>query len=307
MHYLAYVESPYQLKNAVEFISRYELEGSSKIVIRKNGSSKQNEQFESLVKKECIDNVTYLNFKNSGLARYLTYPWLMLILFKYLISSDGLIVGDARSIVVKPLARLAELFKKKIILVDDGLYLFNYVYRILGKNYTLYTSLPIEERISKQKSSLKVIAQPYEQLNISKKEEESITFIGMKLPEIGFMEESVYIHYVKYIADKYSHLELNYYAHREENISKLNQIELLGFNIVKPNISIEDYFLEKGADKGIYISFYSTALANLSKMISTEEFYYIKPDIEQFPSPNRKAIIECYEYLSLLKITECKI
>lgn len=307
MHYLVYVESPYQLENAIDFIHKGNEDKSAIFIVRDNGNLKQIEQFKFLVKKKCIENVYYIKFESSGLVRYLTYPWLMLLLFKYLIMSKALIVGDARSIVVKPLAKLAELINRNVILVDDGLYLFNYVYQILDKNYILYTSLPIAERISNKKSFLQVITQSHEQFNIPVVGEESISFIGMKLPEIGFMEESVYINYVKCIAGRYSHLKLNYYAHREESISKLDQVALLGFNIVKPNISIEDYFLEKGGDKGVYISFYSTALANLSKLISTEEFYYIKPDIEQFPSPNRKAIIECYEYLSLLKIKECKI
>lgn len=307
MRYLVYVESPYQLKNAVSYISITKGKGIAKYIVRNNGNNKQFEQFKSLVDKECLENVIYLNLEKSGLIRYLTYPWLMLFLFKCLISSDALIVGDARSIVVKPLARSAGWIKRNVILVDDGLYLFNFVYHILDKHYILYTSLPLLERISNHNTSLTVLTQGHEEINISEGCGERMSFIGMKLPEIGFMESSIYINYVKSIADRYSHLELNYYAHREESSCKLDQVAMLGFNIIKPKLSIEDYFLAQGGDRGVYISFYSTALANLSKMIPTEEFYYIKPDIEQFPLENRKAIIDCYDYFNLLKIKEYKL
>ena len=307
MSILVYVESPYQLENAIKYLNTCQKSGGARIVVRNNSNATQFNQIENLVSSLELRNVSFIHLPGSGLARLLLYPLAVLVVFFKALFSTVIIIGDARSVVASPLVKISEAFKKEIILVDDGLYLLSFIRRILKKNYTIYTRLPLKSIIEESSSTLSF--KPSEILKFSCQNDFSgrVNFIGMKISEIGFISEESYINYLKEVRKKFKDCSFYYYSHRGESLKKLSLIEKVGYEVITPAMSIEIYLNEKGVYKGIYITFFSTALYNLSLMVCDGIFYYIKVKGEAFPNLQTDSVLECYKLFKSAGLEELDI
>ena len=90
-------------------------------------------------------------------------------------------------------------------------------------------------------------------------------FLGSSVSDIGFMNEDVYLGFLKKIHAGHSEKTLYYYPHRKENKTKLLNIQKIGFTIVKLDCPFEDMFEEAERFAGKICSFHcSTVLDNIS-------------------------------------------
>jgi|GEM_PF-5938955 len=307
MSVLVYVESPYQLENAIKYLLDGNKSEGFRVIIRDNSNETQLSQMKSLISNSGLIDVSFIKLTGGGLMRLLLYPFVLLrVLYKGVFSTT-VIIGDARSIVAFPLIKLAEVFNRRIVLVDDGLYLLSYIKNIFRKKYTVYTRLPLGALI--EKNSMSLIFKPCEITKAPCKADFSgqVNFIGMKISEIGFVTEKFYIEYLKKILQKFNGHSFNYYAHRGESLDKLRIIEKIGYKVITPSISIEKYLIDKGAYKGIYVTFFSTALYNLSMMVSCGEFYFIRVRGGEFFHLQTSNVLECYKLFSTAGLKELNI
>lgn len=305
MNTIAYIESPYQLLNALEYLSLSDRK-KIKFIIRNNGSEKQQLQLEEVLKKINEAKVIHFFLPQTGLLKGFRVINLLLTLLFFSIFYDEIIIGDARSIIAKLILPIFNITNKSIVLVDDGLYLLSYVKNIVSYKYTIFTNLPLESNIEETGAvKLRFLKKKF-----NKKAavgENNLNFIGMKLSEVKLMDEDVYIDVLCKVVSGYPSATVNYYAHRGENESKLKKLIDKGFIVHRNSLPIEEYFLTYGAPKGAFYTFYSTALYNLSNMLEGCVFYAIEPEISYWPMRSRENIGLCYELFRGSNINTCSI
>lgn len=293
MKVLVYVESPYQLVNALSYLDNNPL-SKVKVLIRDNGSKLQRKQFEKIVNMTGGLSFEFVYLPNNILKKSTLLPLIIGRMIKYIFFCKTVILGDARSIVAKLILPICSLMRKQIVLVDDGLYLLSFVNKIISKNYVLFSCLPLLKFID-NKSPIqltfiedKVVKAPVHNGN-------NLCFIGMKLPEIGFMDIDVYMGVLKTLARGNKDKSLIYYAHRAEDINKLKDIQKLGFDVIQGDMPLEQLFIKQGAPQGEFYTFYSTAIYNISRMLDSCQFFAIEPDLTLWPVSARDNIGMCYE------------
>lgn len=303
MRVFLYIESPYQLANAINYLEFDNTYTCREILVRDNGNQTQTKQLKNLLRKSKLDNATFFYCPGGGVGRLLALPLLILKLLLKSFVADTVVVGDARPLVVRGLLGLTKLMKKKVVLVDDGLYLLNYVNKIKNETFFLYTNLPIRNKLHGQVSKLRVHEVASKPAKLNDKDEKSIGFIGMKLVEIGFISYDEYFFFLKKVKNSFDGYNLKYYSHREEDDSKLDEISSMGFKVVKSDISIEEYIYEYGGDHS-YVTFYSTALFNVRKMLPSANCSFIRPTLGTYPKSHQKNIDLCYELFDAAGINE---
>lgn len=304
MDTLVYVESPYQLENAISFLDECNKREGVKIVIRNNLNALQLNQFKKLVNTLPSIELIYLKLPAFGIFKFLYYPFVLFFLLLKSSTASTILIGDARSIVAFPLLKALKFSNKQVVLVDDGLYMLSYIKNIFDKPYTIYSSLPLEKIIEKNSKTLTFQYCQIDTVEALTDNSRSVYFIGMKITEICFISEELYFNYLKKIKLKFNEYTHYYFPHRGESINKLKVIEGLGFTIIKPEISIEDYFKKERTYGGVFITFFSTALYNLSQMIGNADFYYIKVDNKDFPELQTQSVLECYSLFCQAKLKE---
>ena len=290
MNALVYVESPYQLLNSISYLEEKKCRQTD-FFIRDNGSTLQKKQFETIVNRHSLV-VEYFSVPSRGYFRYLTSVLFILRLICSIYKYNNLIVGDVRSVILKFTLPIIERMNINIILVDDGLYLLSHVKKILHKEYTIFSNLPLNLSMNKD-SKLKYIYSEPKRYNNSEKY--GVGFVGMKICEIGFMEFDEYIKVLKNILHKYKSSSYIYYAHRGENLNKLKSISDIGFEVIQPDLPLEEFLIKNPPPKGIYLTFYSTAIFNMYNMYENCDFIAIKRDLDSWPSQYREGISLCYK------------
>lgn len=262
------VESPYQLLNALSLLDKIAVNlRDCHIFIRDNGNQKQKKQISNLG----IDgNLKYFYLPSKGVMKL---PCLFLFYVKYatlLFFSKNIIIGDARSVVSRPFLKL---LRKKLFFVDDGFYLISHIEKLRNCNCTIFTSLPINRKLEDRciilRNELPEIMH-YES-------NESVSFVGQPLVELGFINSKLFIEHLKnvlkYFSTDFTHF--NYFAHRNELSEKLDDIKAVGFKIIHLPMSMESYFHHDKAPSGVFLSYYSTALFNISLAHKNADFYFI--------------------------------
>lgn len=300
---LAIIESPYQLQNTMSLFDYLKVDKSQvTLLIRDNGNKTQQQQFSAHLNGM---KPTYFYLPAIGLKKV---PLLIYFYFRYFISLlmvESLVLGDARSILCGPLLKASKYFSKKVYLVDDGLYLLSFIEKLEQVKCTIYTSLPLASRHTSKFSIIKKEVEKFSRYD----DEESVTFIGQHLVELGFLSEAEYIsdlnEIIKHYSDRYK--AFNYYTHRSESEVKIKKISDIGFNVIFLPTSIEKKFFEQKAPIGVFISFYSTALLNICLAHRGSSFYFIS---KTFSLPDRKiisAIDSCHKVMELAGISGLEI
>lgn len=300
---LAIIESPYQLQNSLSLFDTLGIKNKDrKILVRDNGNEIQKKQY--MLNKLNAD-VMFFYLPARGIKKV---PLLMYFYLKYfylLLSTKCLVIGDARSIICRPLIKLLKYFNKKVYLVDDGLYLLSHVSKLEKVNCTIYTSLPIVET---KDSSFFVLKKEIAKFSDYERNK-SVSFIGQHLVELGFISEDKYISELRKIIDLYKdeYINFNYYMHRSESESKIKQVEVAGFNVISLPTSIESYFYENKAPQGVFISFYSTALLNIFNAHKGSDFYFISKLLTLPSDEVINSIGVCHNVMKLAGICELEV
>mgnify|MGYP001252650577 FL=1 len=117
----------------------------------------------------------------------------------------------------------------------------------------------------------------------------SVIFIGQPLIQGGYLTETEYIRYIKYVRDI---LEpggnIIYRAHPLEK--KLNYLEGLGVTIMKSDfVPVESYIYYSGSGLSVY-SFLSTSLLHIKKFKNVDKLISLKPS-------NKKKLEPYYSFL----------
>lgn len=298
---IVYVESPYQLTNAIKLINSKKIEDVSNsnfyFLIRDNGTSNQVRQYQEIIKDKLVSNVCkFIKIERESKAKYHKIIYAIFIISIKIYKTKTLIVGDIRTPVIKPFFLVLNFFKLKVYLVDDGLYLAHDIEKLNGLNINIFTSLPLENKITC--NSLKLIKNEIGFFD-SYRPGLSKVFIGQNLVEVGFLEEQEYIYRVAQFYNKsFDGIQRAlYYPHRYEDVNKLKKIEDLGYEIIFLNKPIEQDFSENGAPDGVFASFYSTALLNLKNMHKCHSFYYLDTDAYLCSHSQREDIKVCQEMM----------
>lgn len=297
---IAIVESPYQLQNALSLFNKLGLEGDDcQILIRDNGNKVQKKQF---LEQNISVKLTFFYLPANGLLKIPLLIWFYLKFIFLFFLTKKITLGDARSIVCKPLLTF---LRKDFYLVDDGLYLISHINKLSKVNCNIYTSLPLK---AKKTDKFTIINKETPQFSVYDNLK-SVSFIGQHLVELGFVSEEDYFQQLntikKFYADDYSYF--TYYAHRYESDEKLEKIKETGFNVIHLPMSIEQYFYENRAPSGVFISFYSTALLNIYLAHVSKEFYYIEGLISPPTERINASINLCHEAMKTAGIRVLEI
>lgn len=264
--------------------------GGCRIFVRDNGNSRQKKQFTN---QQGNLELTYFYLPINGVLKIPLLFWFYMKYFLLLFFSEELTLGDARSIVCRPLLSLSPIMKKKIYLVDDGFYLISHIDQLRSTKCFIYTSLPLKI----METDKFIIIKKQTPMFIKYNKTGSVSFIGQPLVELGFIKDTNFFKHLEYVlhcfSSDYEHFD--YYAHRNESEEKLNKLRCLGFKVIHLPISIESYFYHNKAPKGIFISYYSTALLNVLLAHSNSEFYFIDDKLEVKDRSVNNTVMLCYK------------
>ena len=300
---LAIVESPYQLQNTLSLFEYLKVDKRQvKLLIRNNGNKTQQEQYSSQLNG--IKPI-YFYLPAKGLSKFPLFIYFYLKYFFSFLMAKSIVLGDARSIACRPLLKESIYFNKDVYLVDDGLYLLSYIEKLEQVKCTIYTSLPLKPG---RKSKFSIIRKEVEEFS-SYDDTKSVNFIGQHLVELGFLSEEEYLSYLNEIIKSYSdrYEVFNYFTHRSESKDKINKISDVGYNVIYLPSSIENYFYEKNAPTGVFISFYSTALLNIYLAHRGSSFYFISKVFHLPGSEINNAIASCHKVMKLAGINALEI
>ena len=289
-----FVESPLQFSNAVTLIKFKKLVPI--IVVRLNGEIDNDSQLSELT-LNFSGTRKFINIKKSNKFT-LFYSTIKLMLFFTSLKWRGCscFLGDWRSIWMKAVAY--SINPNKVNVIDDGFatltvinQLENKIARNNTKGYllnckrfrpTFYTYFPVESDV------LNVINLSAKNNNSSivKEVVNTIMFIGAPLVEKQIIKCEDYLLYItkalsKYPENQYKNIE--YVPHRAEHSDNYNRVAALDnrVSIKKLDQPIEDYINKNKEVPAVFLSFYSTALYNLSEYAekSTAVAIYLPFDI----------------------------
>lgn len=305
---LALVESPYQLNNVFAY---FELHGHAKkqhkVIIRDNGNKTQLKQYKNLIEKYQTENITteFIFFPASGVVRLVYLILLLCRLIPLSLLHKQQVLGDARSILIKPVIIISKLFRKNITLVDDGLYLVNHCKKLGNYPFKIFTSLPITP-LEKQKYT--VIANNPPKFTAYEAEPTKV-FIGQNIVELGFVSESTYLKAVEAFFETATTGESKkvYISHRKESKNKEKKLKELGCEVLNLDLPIEEYFYKNGAPIGLIGSCYSTALINIKMAHERAVFYFCNISLSQASEQVRKNVDNCHKVMKRVGIEELRL
>jgi len=138
------------------------------------------------------------------------------------------------------------------------------------------------------------------------KKSEHIYFLGQNLVEVGWMEEKVYLKYVKYIASMF-HQKIIYKPHRTETVTKAYSSLWNENFVIDEEIHqgpIEYALVNNNIYPSVVISFFSSALFSLDKIFDKASIYSIKIEKKDLilKNDNLNIIDDCYAFLSSTKV-----
>lgn len=298
---LVYVESPYQLINAVECLRDIAVSDAS-FMLRDNGNVVQNKQFQKIIAVEDIKNLrVYYCPTKSWLKLFFVIRLASALMFKTWTHSL-IVTGAWQSIIVKLGLKWNSFKYKNIYLVDDGTILFSLLEKIKDSPFTLFSRMPLAEYIKSSgisKHSLKIKKQCSKKIKVI---DVGVCFIGSPIVELEMFPQDAYYKVLTQIRKRHCDDALYYYAHRSENQENLSVVKRLGYVVVKPDLPLEDYLREHGGCAGPYYSFYSTAMINLSEMLPSSKFYAIRPSPNIWPRKDQNDIEDIYKFFRMSKI-----
>jgi len=292
------IESPLQLINYLKLRNKYECD---RVILRCNTSGNTHIQLKNLCERYSVKFKSCC-FEEKGSFQYF-YSFLrvaLILFFERIFSKNIFICGDARSVVFKA-SRF--FFWEKIILVDDGMYLYPYAkeYPFKLKGLSIYTSLPIEE------SSLYEVIESEPANIIGGVESADVFFIGSKVVDAGIITLDCFLNLMASVFHYFAPLNdgvFYYIAHRDESGKVLSEVCKIGFTVKTYTLPIEVEMIGADITPKAFVSFYSTALYNLSTTLNAEYFSVVIPSCDI--NKNVDAVIEIYELFKKLKSIEVK-
>jgi hypothetical protein len=303
MKALILIESAYQLANFIKFKQHMGISDFT-LFIRDNANPHQLEQCIKILHHNRITNFNIFKLPSEGWSKFFLIPFVLLRLLFHFFQKKVVVLGDLRSSVSFFILKFSSVFYKEIIVVDDGLYILNYLKKIQHRKYTIHSNLPLTKYLSTKESKLTLYQ--YTDSTFALNKEVALHFVGQKLSEIGLIDEKTYLNYLDDIKVKFKYEKNIYFAHRDEELGKLQKIKTLGYDVIKPSVPLEDYMLDVGAMGGTYVTFYSTAVYNLKQRIPHALFFAIQPNRKFWKKDDISSIKACYDLFKCVGIEVLK-
>lgn len=237
----AYIESPYQVLGAFEYIMQHNVHVDW--IIRKSNSLNNSQIISTLdfleIDKKCIRFIPEISSKSSLI-------WISLVLKLML---RPVLLGD-------PGSKIGRFFLKKIIL-DDGTYNILYIRKFPRKRY--WTIFDYRARNNFEFINLRL---KLSELNLL--QSDYVYFIGQPLSELNILSEQEYLNIIESFSMKY---KLIYFPHRRESHDKIRQLEV-PVHYSKGPLELE--LIHMGERPAFIIGFYSTALYTIKQIYGIE-------------------------------------
>lgn len=289
LDWLIYVESAFQLRNALDFLSSRGA-SSCHYIIRLNGVKKNDNEMLRVATANRIKYTTVRLPKN-GLSKVFLVIYVLAIVSFYFVRARKVVIGDQRSIIyrlVKPILSGALYF------VDDGAYSFSALQKVDGlkdEGATWITRF----RILAEKSE-NIIYFPF--IKNKAKFSDYALIVGAPLSECGVLSKDDHKLCIEEIVlglKERGFSNILYFPHREERVPLING----DVSILRSENSVED-FLESRLDNfpKVVASFYSTAIfLILEKFSGVDVFYFDITDRKSFDEKRFVSVVHVYETL----------
>lgn len=273
------VESPFQLLCAYEAIEYFKTNDNI-LIIRYASNTVNNTQLKKIIDSSLFSKIYELDIVSISNVLYYS-PLLLKIL--YLKKNNNIFLGDYRGKLMHIIYRLVS--RKKIVILDDGLYTLD-LYEKMKNNkvqkinlFTIFDLKPLSDKHNIYKNKFTKFKNNITTININK---ENIFFLGAGTVEAGYIQEELYVEYIKKIKKYYEAQNLNfiYIPHRRENLIKFNKINML--NIKRFEYPSEIQFMFDKITPYRIASFYSTTLITLKYLydvVYVDSFPYRYDDL----------------------------
>lgn len=325
------IESPLQLLNAIEAKTYYQLKNEDSLLLLQNGEIPESlEQMKSMINADIWPNVRIVG-TGKGKISWFTRMIALKKIAKKVGQINLLFLGDYRSDLMKDFANTVNY--KKLVVIDDGAATINTYKNLVGKEeinvnhfsnlsktemiknitkkilyfgnapssftpkqidlFTVY-NLPSENRVKVHKNEYYY----HKSINKQKLVEGKIYFLGAPLSEKKVIKSNEeYFNYLLLIKESLPKLPIVYVPHRAEESDKIRKIKELGFNIEQNHTCVEHMMIYSNTIPEYIISFYSSALINLKKMMSPEvKIISYQLPYEDLEPKMRSTIKSVYDY-----------
>lgn len=328
-HALFMVQSPLHIHNAREAIAEFDITQSTFLVVTSKHNSKWAKMMISALPGDaktlfCERNDFDLEQCTQGYVKHIT--WLKEQAF------DLVFFSDSRLYIFVDIVN--SLQHPSTYLMDDGTGIIQTVESLkrTGRYFDLTkSSSPIRqkeiERVKKKyglwqlkpvkydlftafdfKSCdlFKVVANPMNQIvkKHAKNDREKVLFLGQPFVKYGYIPQELYVAHIKTIQEYYTGMEFHYLAHPREDEDYLGVLQdCFGINMVKTQLSVEQYLLQSTLPPSVLCSFCSAALWYVAKFQSG-----IQVDAHRFNNgcftSDTKLTMSRSSHLSILDIIE---
>jgi len=264
--YIMFVESPFQLLQAVEYLHKKNIEDYS-LFIRLNQVEENNRQLRAVLSWAAIqsDSIFKLEFSYHSLL-------CLTRLFVHVVTGHNIVFGDENSVVFRALSYFLK--REKVTLLDDG------VATLMSNRDSIYLRFSI---FFGKADIFNTFDYLRSQLIDENRREVNI-IIGGKLVEEGICSKETYMHVLsRMVTDaKENGFPIVYIPHRGEHDANLEELKAnFSIDIIRNTMPIEMIGLECGCTPVALFSVLSTALFSLSLIYKNTKLnlYPIPPDL----------------------------
>ena len=291
MKNLIIVSTQFQLLNSIELIKSHLKEKNFSLILFY--STKFNEeQILRLAKKHQIKIL--FKIKQKTLIQYVN------LFFKTItnINVNTLIIGNIEDNMMKVSLRIIGF--KNLYFVDDG----NILENVNNKPSFLNKHLPVTYFSFfnlKSNNYYKFIENSYTFLksNSNNIKDDKVFFIGQPMVEGGLLNQEAYVEFISKLS-KHFNQKLIYILHPRELKAKFSDSEFI--KTIRLKQGVETYFINRKTLPLKILSFYSTALTSLPKIIESKHLEINYIDLRKHfktPIKHNRLYVIVYKYLQM--------
>jgi hypothetical protein len=297
MKNIFFLKSPLQFLCGIEAIRNFGLNSDNILVIYEKGVENNLFQLQKLLEVYVseFEKIEIIDRKGKSISGWLNGFNSINNFAKKYSKINNLFIGDYQNGLVRHYQNSVSY--KNVYLLDDGfatIHINNQIQKEGLINYKDYLKLFLSKGnykfgvnkqvkyftvFNKQISGPNIYPNKFKHLIKSNnwKSQNAIYWLGSPIVEDGIVTQNYYLKTIERWANKLHKSEtIIYFPHRRENANKLKVIEdKLGFRIKKIDLPIELYVVQERVKPESIISFFSTALYTLNRIIEGTDIYYI--------------------------------
>jgi len=299
MRSLFFINSPFQLLCAVEAVLAFNCKNNVLVIFNK-GKGKTKEQIYFLLKSygSFFEEIIFIDRELGTIGGWFDGLEEINKLIEKYPEVAKIFIGDYRSGLVRHFANSVK--TEEVIVLDDGFSTINllpkiktnslhsyrdYIKYLLSKGTYRFNS---DSKVSffsifeDYLDSKNIYVNNFNNLISDEKwtESDSVYWLGSAIVEDEIVERSYYIEEIRQCLGKVkTEREIIYFPHRREEEQKLKVLkDKFGFRCKYSELPIELYVVQSKVKPNAIISFYSTALYSLNRILDSSNIYYIPID-----------------------------